>query len=161
MAQLTFEQVLEKFKAASADSMTYARLAAEMALSHFAEHGNLVRCQQFFDVLSENNYVKRCKLSFVRWLVEYAPIKVEQGKLTKDRERDDEIDMDGAKKTPFWDLAPPQEIIDFDKDDIVSALKRALTPFRGDRRVAANDEASDTLNEADKAVAAFARSQAA
>lgn len=159
--QLTFEQVLEKFKAASTDSMTYARMAAVMALEHFAEHGNLVRCQQFLDVLSENNYVKRSRMSFVRWLVTYAPIKVEQGHLTKDRNREDEIDLDGAKKTPFWELAPPRDITEFSSQDIVVELKRVISRFRGDRRVASDEDALAALNTADVAINAFAKQIAA
>ena len=161
LAQLTFEQVLEKIKAATSDSMKYLRLASEMALEHFAEHGNLVYCQQLFDLLSENNYVKRSRMSFVRWLAKYAPIKVEQNHPTKDRDREEEIDLDGARKEPFWDLAPPKEIVNYTKDDVVTSLKRAIAPFRGDRKTANDDEALAALTIAEQAVAEVARKIAA
>jgi hypothetical protein len=153
-APLTFETALKRFVTATNSSMRYARICAEMALEHFAEHGNITMAQQLLDAMPQN-YVRRA--AYLKWLDAHAPITMEGGKLRKDTAPNaTEFNVELALSKPFWDFAPDPEQVHFGSDDIVVALKGKLRTFRNDRHVANDEKAMATLEAAEKAVANIA-----
>jgi hypothetical protein len=140
MAQkdLTFAQALKLFSEATANSMKYAQICAMMAIRHFADHGNLVYCQQFMDAMPKN-YIRQ--VAFQKWLVAHAPVTMEKGKFLKDTsENAAELDLEGAEKEHFWDFAPDKEVLSFGPDDVMDALKAIVKKFENPKRFKAKDD---------------------
>lgn len=137
-ASAAFEKALNTFIRSTKESMDSARRCAEMALDHYAEHGNTIWCQRFYDAMPQNWTRKQ---AYLRWLVAFAPITMENKKFVKDtRENASVLDVEGAKKLPFWDFAPELEIIDFSAEDITKALGQMIKRFNNTKRYSATDE---------------------
>ena len=123
----TFEGVLAMFVKTQAVNMQAALDLSRMAIEHFAEHGDVLYAQRFFDAMSKN-YV--CRVAFVKWMMQFSPATFEAGKFSKDKsEGAKAFDIPGALKVKFWDYAPDKEEQYFGNEDILKALKSTLNRF--------------------------------
>ena len=161
MSMETFEQVLAKFVKATTNSRDLARQCSEMAMDAFAKLGedgeicyDLSKAQAFFDAIPKN-YVRR--QAYVAWLVNFGPIRLVENKLLKDKgEHANDLDVDGAKATPFWEFNPAQDPVNFGAADIIQALNGSIRKFERENYTAMNPAATAKLAEAKVAVAAIA-----
>jgi hypothetical protein len=142
MAKRTFEQALDAFVKSGKAMMNAARECAEISITQFSEHGDLSKAQQFMDAMHKNYNRKD---AFLRWLVTYAPVKLEGGKLKKDQSREDVVNLEAALAKDFWDFKPQLEDINFTAADVFSAVERALKRLHKDNVKAADDKASEQL----------------
>lgn len=151
-----FDKLLMKFKGATTQSKEAIRNASEMALRHFAEHGDVVWLQDCLVAIEEHkNYVRRA--AFLKWAAAHAPLTLEEGKLVKDKSKTAvEMNIEGACKQPFWEFAPDPEQVNFSTDDVVVALKRTVKKFHRDRYNPASEAAAAKLAEAETAIAKLA-----
>lgn len=150
--RLSFEDALTSFRNATASSMEYARLCANMAYEHFRDTGDVVYAERFVNEIdnSAKNYVR--KTAFLKWLAAHAPVRVEKGRLFKDKS-DDAIDYnDKALEISFWDFAPEKEAVLFGPDELLKALSRTIGRFRDEKHVAKDESALDMLNRAEKVI---------
>lgn len=141
---ITFEAALKRFTSATTSSMKYARICAELALRHFADHDDLRKCQLFLDAMPKN-YTR--KSAFVEWLVAHSPAELVDGKLQKDKgENANAFDLKGATAKPFWDYAPERPIQNFSAKDVIEALHRTIKKFENSKKYApATPEAAARL----------------
>lgn len=137
-ASAAFEKALSSFIRSTKESMDTARKCAEMGLQHFADHGNTIWLQRFYDVMPQNWTRKQ---AFLKWLASHAPITMKDKKFVKDTaENASTLDLEGAFKKPFWDFAPEMPIIDFTTEDLNKALVSLVKRFQGTKRYAPADE---------------------
>lgn len=140
----TFDQNLTAFNRATKDSMKYALACSLQGLAHYAEHGDLVYCQRFFDAMPQNWTRKQ---AYLKWLVAHAPITMVNKKFVKDTaETASPLDLDGAAKKPFWEFAPEMAIIDFSAEDLDGALVQLIKRYEGKRYVATDAAAIARFN---------------
>lgn len=124
-----FENALATFIASTKSSQESARVCSEMALAHFAEHGNTIWLQRFHDAMPKN-YTRRA--AFLKWAAAFSPLAMVKGKLVKDTsEHAAEFNVEGAAKKPFWEFAPETEITEFSAEDIVAAMENLVKRFQG------------------------------
>lgn len=151
MDRNTWTKTLKAFKALTAKSMGLARSLSEAAIAHFEAHGDLVYCQELYDVMPKN-YVRR--VAFVKWLAKYAPVILIENKLLKDKGPEAvPFDLKGANAKPFWEAIPNTEQVTFVFDDVVKALKATAHKFRKDRYNPSDAKAMAAVNAADEAIA--------
>lgn len=158
--QMTFEQALPRFVESVKNTKLYAQLCANLALRHFMDHGNTVHCQSFITALDDpaiaKNFVR--KAAFIKWLVNFAPIKLVANKLVKDTDKNAVVLTEEtyalASITPFWDFAPEMPIENFSGLDLVKALNSVITKFENsDKKKPADAQAVRTLAIAKEMVA--------
>lgn len=145
---ITFETALKRFKNANKTAMTYARMCAEMGLAHFYKSGDLVYCQQFLDAM-EQNWNRR--VAYLRWLVDFAPIVMEDNILKKDK-RPEAMKMTDetlaeAKAVAFWEYLPEVAPTSFGIDTIDARIRSVLKSFSSDRMKAKDPETEKYLEE--------------
>lgn len=139
----TFEQVLKLFVTTTAKSMEYAREASQMALEHFQKHGDTGYLQRFLDAMPKN-YTRR--EAYLKWLVDFAPVKMEQGKLLKVPGSDHSaIDLAAAFKKAFWDHHPERDIENFTAENVVVGLQRVVKRYHNANRYKATDDNAVTV----------------
>lgn len=154
--QAVFDDLLKTFTTANASSMEAAQALANMAIQQFEEHGDLSFAIKFLGAMhSKYNRVQ----AFLKWLMAFSPVKVEGSLqsgyiLSKDKgEKAVEFNVAEALKVSFWDYdSPKEEIIQYDTEALLKALKGAINKFRGAKYQAHNDMALAALNKADMAV---------
>lgn len=138
----TFDQALKAFVTSTANSKKYAHMAACYALEHFAEHGDTVHCQSFFEAIKKvgANYLRPA--AYFKWLVNFAPIKMVNGRLVKDTsDKAVKLDIEGARVTTFWDYAPNMETIElFDAYDPIKAAKAVVARYKNDKKWKAKNQ---------------------
>lgn len=145
MANLTFSDVLKKFVKAQGDTMRWARMASEMALSHFCEHGDVSQLQTFHDAMAKN-FARR--VAFVTWACTHAPLQFDKTKFSKDKTSPErKLTLADAVKVPFWDFAPEKPVSFFLPADVYEAAVKAVEKFtRGEKNKPADDAASEYIN---------------
>lgn len=132
MSARKFEDVLAAFIKATNSSKKLAGECAQMAITHFHAHGDVSRCQQFFDAMPQN-YLR--KAAFVAWLVYHSPILLEDKKFSKDMARAEELGdaawkIEEALATTFWDFQPEQPVVNYSLDDAQSQVIRLVKRLR-------------------------------
>lgn len=138
-----FDKALAKFVSATKDSMTNARLCAEMAIAHFAEHGNTIWLQRFFDAMPQNWTRKQ---AFLKWAVAHSPLAMVNKKFIKDTsETAMPFNIEDAVKKPFWDFAPEMEPISYSADDLKAALVNLVKRYQGKRYLPTDQDAMQEL----------------
>ena len=139
----SFDDALKAFSDSTKTMMEAAIECANLSIRQFAEHGDLSNAQRFVDAMPKN-YNR--KSAFLAWLVNFAPVKMEAGKLKKDsvRAANFEIDLDAAEAVAFYDFKPQAEIVNFDVDDVEKALAAIVRKF-------SNPEKAKPLNDKAKA----------
>lgn len=147
----SFEVALKNFKRSVKSSMRYARDCAELALEHFAEHGNTSKLTTFLEAMPDN-YLRKAAL--VKWAVTFAPLSLESKKFVKDMTRKDmKIDLKAAFEKPFWDFAPEPEIKNFTADDLLANVQTLIRRYENAERMkAADEQAERTLKALKQAV---------
>lgn len=157
MAKISFEKRLERFKKNVALLMEDAQVLSEEALAHFIEHGQIGRLNDLYNAFPSDsrgraNFIRR--VAFVKWACDHAPLVFSNGQFTgKDKsESAVEPNLKKAMEQPFWDYAPTPEAEFFGESDIVTALQRVITRFRGERFKPKDDKALDALSRAESVV---------
>lgn len=150
--RLSFDDALTSFRNATASSMEYARLCANMAYEHFRDTGDVVYAERFVTEIdnSAKNYIR--KTAFLKWLAAHAPVRVEKGRLFKDKSENATPWNDKALEISFWDFAPEKEAVIFGPEELLKALTRTISRFRDEKHVAKDENALDMLNRADAAI---------
>lgn len=134
--------MLEAWAKATTSSRDLAVEISNYAISHFYEHGNTALLQKFLTALETTgkNYVR--KAAYLSWLKAFAPVKMEAGKLVKDKDK--EFDPELLKKAleqKFFDFAPEKENVFFEAEGVVVPLTRAIANFDRDNMIPKNDNA--------------------
>lgn len=145
----TFEEKLEAFKNATTRSKKYALECSQMALQHFADHGNVHYLQMFHDAMPKN-YLRRN--AFVKWAVDHAPLVWKESKFRKDLDSTKAVDLAKAFKTPFWDYNPENPITNYTSETVVEAFEKVIKKFDGDKQKPLNAAAQSTFELLRKAV---------
>jgi hypothetical protein len=126
----TFDKKRATFRKSLETSKALAAVLAMVAVTHFAQHGDTSYIADFYGDLSTagKNYVRRA--SFLKWLVKYAPVKMEEKKFVKDQELAAKMDWDNANgeakaallkaagEVAFYDFDPEAEIVNFSASDV-------------------------------------------
>jgi hypothetical protein len=136
-----------------------AAVLAMVAVTHFAQHGDTSYIADFYGDLSTagKNYVRRA--SFLKWLVKYAPVKMEEKKFVKDQELAAKMDWDNANgeakaallkaagEVAFYDFDPEAEIVNFSASDVRERVLKLVKTLKNENKAhAADDAAKDALN---------------
>ena len=153
-----FDQLIELWTKATTTSRDLAVEIANYAISHFYEHGQTALLQKFLTALETTgkNYVR--KASYLLWLNAFAPIKMDGGKLIKDKEREfDPALLEKALKVKFFDFAPEKEKVFFDADKVVVPLTRVVNSFDRENMIPMNDNAVKAVELAHQMVANLKR----
>lgn len=160
-----FDTALKAYSATVSRNMEAARSCAIFAMNHFAEHGDTVLMQRFFDAMPKN-YARRN--AFLIWVHDHAPVTVaHEGKgvvkFIKDQTRADmEVDLEGAFKADFWDYSPEKAIVEFKVDNIVQAVQTALKKFHNTKKYQPESpEAAAELARIEKAISTIVKPEAA
>ena len=130
----SFDKHLRVFTRSIEQGKAAARACAIIALEHFRDHGNLVLCQRLLDVMSDKgkNYVRRT--AYLKWLVAFAPVMMEGGRLLKDtRATANKLNVEGAAKVDFWDFAPEAIVMNMSNEEVFKALRAKLGAFLKDK----------------------------
>lgn len=159
MAQkMTFDQVLAAMVKATDTAAQYALEASHMALTHYRDHQDVTYVQRLHDAMKKD-FLRRNAL--VAWACEFAPIKVDKGKFTKDHDRikgeGDEafraaFDLETAFKTSFWEFKPEQPIQTYYADNIVKAFEQVRDRFHSDKKRPGNEAATELLGRIEQAL---------
>lgn len=137
---LTFEQALKGYSRTLKSNMKFAEACAILALEHFAQHGDTVYIQRFFDAMVKN-YARRN--AFLAWVVAFAPIALVSNKFVKDTsETASKLDLDGARKITFWNFSPEVEIKTFSASDIDNRLISLVKSLMNEERQKPLDDAA-------------------
>ena len=161
-----FEAQIAVFKQSSADARAAARLCADMSIQHFEVHGDTTYCNRFLEAMTKN--FDRAD-PYLKWLREFAPIKVEKEKIVKDTseaamarhsENADEagFNIAGALATPYWEVSPEKVVKSFDSTDVFEKARAGLRGFRNGNSMQPLDEQAlnavgfieDAINEAER-----------
>ena len=145
----TFDMALRAFLKSQTELMGLARECANLAISHFAEHGDTSYLQRLHDAFAKN-FMRRTAL--VAWACEHAPIVFEGSKFSKDKsETAVAMNLDGALSVDFWDFKPEAVAEYYVGSDVIEALTRALKTFEGGKRkIPAPDSDAETMLAAAK-----------
>ena len=145
----TFDAALRAFLKSQTELMGLARECANLAISHFAEHGDTSYLQRLHDAFAKN-FMRRVAL--VAWACEHGPIVFEGNKFTKDkRENAVAMNLEGALSVDFWDFKPEAVAEYYVGADIIEALQRALKAFEGGKRkIPTPDSDAETMLAAAK-----------
>lgn len=139
-AKGNFEAVLRLFVNATNTSKKHALTLSIMAIETFAEHGDLSKAQKFLDAMPQNFLRKQ---AFIAWLVNFAPVKLEKGKFTKDQKRGSmKIDLAAAKVKAFWDFEPEKPIVNYGFDDVRTQVLRLVKRYENSERYKAKEESA-------------------
>ncbi len=154
----SFDALIEMWTKATVTSRDLAVEIANYAISHFYEHGNTALLQQFLTALETTgkNYVR--KASYLLWLKAFAPVKMEGGKLVKDKDQEfDPALLEKALKTKFFDFAPEKEKVFFEADGVVVPITRAVAAFDRENMIPKDDNAVKAVELAHQMVAQLKR----
>ena len=143
-----FQETLKRFVSAQKNTIKYANLCAQLALTHYQHSGDSVYCQQFYDAM-QSNFMRR--VAFVKWLQAHAPIIFDAGKFTKDKAEDAQgWDVDKALAVSFWDFAPDPEEIHYGQGDVVKAISGLANRYLKDNYTANDEEAEAVVAKLQK-----------
>ncbi len=154
----SFDALIEMWTKATVTSRDLAVEIANYAISHFYEHGNTALLQQFLTALETTgkNYVR--KASYLLWLKAFAPVKMEGGKLVKDKDQEfDPALLEKALKTKFFDFAPEKEKVFFEAEGVVVPITRAVAAFDRENMIPKDDNAVKAVEMAHHMVAQLKR----
>lgn len=154
----TFDQLIELWAKATTASRDLAVEISNYAISHFYEHGNTALLQKFLTALETTgkNYVR--KSAYLLWLKAFAPVKMEAGKLVKDKDKEfDPKLLEKALEQKFFDFAPEKEKVFFEAEGVVVPLTRAIANFDRDNMIPKNDNATKAVEMARNMVSALKR----
>lgn len=157
-----FDKTLKLFVSSTKRSMLYARQLAEYSFDQFEQGGNLAPAQTFFDEMGKTgkNYVRR--MAFIKWMADNSPLKIEKGKLTKDKSEDaTPFNRKAAMATPFWEANPDPEQVPFSALIVTKRLKGVIKSLEGERYKAEDEKAKKALKLAHKMVDDFEKAAAA
>lgn len=147
----TFDASLEQLRHHTEGGKTAARLCADLAIQHFAMHGDLIYAQRLLDGMRSwgKNYMRPA--AFIKWLTDFAPVKLDGDTLKKDKLREQKMwpdavaeqdHIDRALAIPFWDHKPDTELQQFGRLDILNAVLKTLKKFENEERYSAASEAA-------------------
>lgn len=121
-----------------------AHICAVLALEHFRDHGNLVLCQRFLDGMKDKGKNFLRVQPYLKWLVAFAPIKLEGGRLLKDdRASANVFNVEAATKIKFWDFAPEQVVQNYSNEEVFKTLRSKLGAYL---KANVTPEVKDTIN---------------
>lgn len=126
MSYASFDAALSAFKKSTETAMSAALAASQMALQHYAQHGDVLYLQRFYDAMPAN-FSRR--VAFKAWVVAFAPalsFKKEQFTLAGNGFKPADTDVDGALAAPFWDFAPEKEVKALSVDAMLAMFARTL-----------------------------------
>ena len=162
-AEFNFDAKLKSFITATKRSMELAWELAQYTFVQFEEHDNLTPAQTLFDAMGKHgkNYVRR--MAYLKWLADNSPVKIEKGKLSKDKEKDAKpFNRKKAFAIKFWEANPDPEQIPFSALVVDKRVMGVIKSLKDDRHVATDDKAKKALaiaeakaQELHKAIAAL------
>jgi hypothetical protein len=145
-APKTFLEMLEAFKTATSRSKKLALDCSQMALQHFADHGNVHYLQLFHDAMPKN-FLRRG--AFIKWACDHAPLVWKESKFRKDTsEAAVTLDLARANKVAFWDYNPETPILNYNSDNVIAAFEAVIKRFdNGDKTKPADNAAQATFEQ--------------
>jgi hypothetical protein len=157
----TFAALIATFIDATISGKAAAQELANMAISVFAENGDLSYAETFIKAMNDHgkDYVR--KQAFLAWLAFHSPVQVDDNgnvvePLKKDKTEDArEFAIAEALAVSFWAFKPETPIKMFYADSVVSAMRQSLKKFSGDKWEAGSEVARELVSQANKAITAF------
>lgn len=144
-----FDTALRTFVVAIKESMDAAKICSMLAITHYADTGNLNWCQKFLDAMPKN-FTRRA--AFLKWMAAHSPITFTDGKFKKDKgDKAVEFDIEGAGKKSFWEFAPALEDIVLTDEDAFKKLMQSVKYFRRNS-VKTSDKIKACVNEIEAVV---------
>ena len=146
-----FDAALKAFVKTQGELVGLARECANMAIQHFAEHGDVSYLQRLHDAFVKN-FMRRTAL--VAWACDFMPLEFKQGKFSKDkRENAVEPRLVEALQVDFWDYKPEAVVEFYVGSDVLEALKRTIKQFENtDRKAPADENAVAFVKSAKNAI---------
>lgn len=127
-----FDTALRLFKMSNKETQEYARLAADLAITHFKEEGQVAKLQLLHDALTDS-FNKAHLSSFKLWAAAHSPLTMKDKKFLKDKGLKDangmyvrrpiDFDLEAAYAKPFWEYKLVKEAEVLTRDE---ALKRIV-----------------------------------
>lgn len=155
-----FNAHMEGFKVTTGQSMGHARELANMAISVFAESGNLSYAERFVGAIDSHakDYVR--KQAFLAWLAYHSPIEVDENgtvvlPLKKDKSEGWEarFKVEAAHLTSFWEFKREAPIKAFGSTDVIKALNAAVTKFENGNKYRSEGIGNQVVAEASLMIA--------
>ena len=140
----SFDAALAAFIKGQNNLANLARECANLALTHFDEHGDVSYLQRFHDAFRQNFMRKK---ALVAWACEHMPLTYEGNKFSKNK-ADDAVkpNLTAAVAVDFWDFKPEGAIEFYVGSDVLKALNKILDNFdAGKKKKPANDKAHDVV----------------
>lgn len=149
MKREDFDKARATFRKGIETSKSLAEKLSVAALAHFAEHGDTSYIQDFYSDLRGvgKNYLRSA--AFLKWLVAYAPVKMEAHKFVKDQERAITLNwaneeakaalLAKAAETTFWDHDPELAVVNYKADDVIEAVEKLVKRFESGKNMKAAD----------------------
>jgi hypothetical protein len=157
----TFAALIETFIRVTIDGKVAAQELANMAISVFADNGDLSYAETFIKAMNEHgkDYVR--KQAFLSWLAFHSPVQVDDNgnvvePLKKDKSEDArEFAIAEALAVSFWTFKPETPIKMFYAESVVSVMRQSLKKFDSPKWEAGSEAARDLVRQANKAITEF------
>jgi hypothetical protein len=155
MERTEFDKTRLAFRRATESGKRLAHTLAMASLRHFAKHGDTSYIADFYGDLTGTgkNFIRAG--AFMKWLVAYTPVKMEQKKFLKDQERatalnwSDEAACEAliakAEAVPFWDFDPEATITNFKASDVIAAVEKLVKRFENESKSKPEDDAAKAV----------------
>jgi hypothetical protein len=144
MSKTQFEAKLDKWCSTLGQFKTNTQEIANEAMTHFAMHGDLLYLQLMHDAIRTKgkNFVRLA--AFNKWLMDHAPIKSENNKLTKSTTGaftdEQKTSMEAALLVAFWEHSPETQQANWGADELVADFAKIIA-----RRTKQADHAKDSV----------------
>lgn len=143
---------------ARTSTITLKACMAELAvasLEHFGAHGDTSYIHDLYEDMKDygKNFLRAN--SYVKWAINFCPLKLENGKFSKDKAREAEIwptaeakaaCLAKASAITFWDFDPEAAIKNFGADDLIEAINSLVKRFENTKHMKPiNQDATDKV----------------
>ena len=148
MDRKTFDGKRSEARQMTGSLKTLYQELANAALVHFQQHGDTSYIADLYGDLRDSgkNFIR--SVPFVKWLTNFAPVKIVEKRFVKDKDREAVIwptkeaaakMVEEASKITFWDFDPESQIINFEFGDILKALSQMVKRFENPKHMKARD----------------------
>lgn len=155
MDRKTFDAKRSEARAQTGTLKALYQELANAAISHFQVHGDTSYIADLYSDMKDSgkNFIR--SVSFIKWLTNFAPIKIVEKRFVKDKAREAEIwptkeaaakMVEMASKVAFWDFDPETAIVNFEFADLLKAMAQLVKRFENTKHMKPKDaEATEAL----------------
>lgn len=161
MSNRNFDHILNEFIVSRDRTVALAVELSNMALEHFAEHGDTSQLGKLFNAMNKN---QDRRVAFGTWAIAHAPITLDiaTGVFKKDSSEERVAHFkDGvgeavkchlvqAAAKSFYDYAPVKEVMPFTGQDVVTRMRALIKRLENEAKFEATDDNATAMLAAAK-----------